>query len=203
LQVFHTDVAKVDQYVAFVAVVVYVCCKLLFTSFFADVCCKCQVCLFVAYVLHIYCKCFIRMLRMFYNGFQVFFLSISDVCFKCFICLHTYVACVASGCFKSRSGVAFPSSLSAASHRCLLSAPAGHPPTTSPLVTFRVTRTPCGGAKQNGNKLQEQTSGRPVHPDVRALASPLVYCNFLLWLALHLSPLFFEQIGRRSAFFIY
>jgi hypothetical protein len=47
----------------------------------------------VAYVLHICCNCFIWMLRMFYNGFQVFF-------FKCLICLQTYVASVAFGCLK-------------------------------------------------------------------------------------------------------
>ena len=51
------------------------------------------------------------MLQIFYldvacvcNGFQVFlgvFASVSDTDFKCFICL-LYVA---SGCFKSRSGV--------------------------------------------------------------------------------------------------
>jgi hypothetical protein len=34
------------------------------------------------------------------------FLSVSETCFKCFICLQTYVARVAGGCFKSRSGVA-------------------------------------------------------------------------------------------------
>ena len=42
------------------------------------------------------------------NGFQAFFmyfLSVSEACFKCFICTQTYVTAVASGCFKSRSGV--------------------------------------------------------------------------------------------------
>jgi hypothetical protein len=41
------------------------------SSVFLDVCCK-FVYLDVAYVLHMRCKCFIWMLRMFYNGFQVF-----------------------------------------------------------------------------------------------------------------------------------
>jgi hypothetical protein len=83
-----------------VAMVVYVCCKLLFPTFhlFSDVCCKC-VYLDVAYVSHIclpvfyldvayvfngfkwflsvFCKCFRHM-------FQVFHLS-SDVCCKCYI----------------------------------------------------------------------------------------------------------------------
>jgi hypothetical protein len=52
------------------------------------------------------------------NSLSVFsgvFVSILDACFKYFICLHTYVASVASGYFKSRSGVASPSSPSAIS----------------------------------------------------------------------------------------
>jgi hypothetical protein len=40
------------------------------------------------------------------NGFQVFSVSVLDICFKCFICLQTYVASIASECFKSRSSVA-------------------------------------------------------------------------------------------------
>jgi hypothetical protein len=43
------------------------------------------------------------------NGFQVFFMcvfaSVLEAYFKCFICLQTYVANVASTCFKSRSDV--------------------------------------------------------------------------------------------------
>jgi hypothetical protein len=57
------------------------------------------------------------------NSFTCFsgvFASVSYACFKCFISLHTYVANVASGCFKSRSGVASPCSPSAVSPRCLL-----------------------------------------------------------------------------------
>jgi hypothetical protein len=52
LQVFHMDVAKVDWVVAYVEMVVYVCCKLLFLMFhlfFSDACCKC-VYIDVAYV---------------------------------------------------------------------------------------------------------------------------------------------------------
>jgi hypothetical protein len=77
-------------------------------SVFSDVCCK-FVYLDVVYVSHIYCKCFILMLRIFCNDFQVFlavFASVSDTYFRCFICLQTYVASVASGCFKSRFNVA-------------------------------------------------------------------------------------------------
>ena len=81
------------------------------SSIFLDVCCK-YVYLDVAYVSCICCKCFNWMLReftMFSSVLQVFFVSVSDTCFKCFICLQTYVASVASGCLKTRSGVAFPS----------------------------------------------------------------------------------------------
>jgi hypothetical protein len=51
LQVFYTDVAKVDWDVTHVVKVVNVCCKLLFSMFhlFFDVFCKC-ICLDVAYV---------------------------------------------------------------------------------------------------------------------------------------------------------
>jgi hypothetical protein len=105
------DVAKIYQDVAYVAMVVYVCCKVLFSMFHltitAHVCCKC-VYLDVAYASHVCCNCFIWMLRMVCNGFQVFlcvFAWVSDACFKCFICLQTYVTSVASRCFKSRLGV--------------------------------------------------------------------------------------------------
>jgi hypothetical protein len=44
--VFHMDVTKVDQDVAYIAMVVHVCCKLLFPNVlvvFPDICCKCVV----------------------------------------------------------------------------------------------------------------------------------------------------------------
>jgi hypothetical protein len=46
--------------------------------------------------------------------------SVSDPCFKRFFCLQTYVANVASRCFKNRSGVASPFSPSTTSPWCLL-----------------------------------------------------------------------------------
>jgi hypothetical protein len=52
---FHTDIAKVDQNVTHIAMVVDVCCKLLFLMFylfFPNVCCKC-IYLDIAYVSHI------------------------------------------------------------------------------------------------------------------------------------------------------
>ena len=70
----HMDVAKVYQDVAYVAMVVHVCCKLLFPMFHLFCRCMLQVCLFE------YCICFthmlnyfIWMLRMFLQWFQVFF----------------------------------------------------------------------------------------------------------------------------------
>jgi len=110
LQVFHVDAAKVDQDVVYVAMSIHMLQPSVrnFSSIFLNVCCKC-VYLNIAYVSHICYKCFIWMLCMFYMVFKCFldvFESVSDACFKCFICLQTHVASVASGCFKSRSGVA-------------------------------------------------------------------------------------------------
>ena len=120
LQVFHTDIAKVDHGVAFVAMV---CTRMLQASVFN------VSSIFQTYVASV----FIWMLHMFHTYvasvlsgccvclaivskcFSDVFASVSDACFKCFICLQTYVASVASGCFKSRSGVASPFLLSTAS----------------------------------------------------------------------------------------
>jgi hypothetical protein len=81
--------------------------------------------------------------------FQVFHLS-SNICYK-----------VISERFKSRSDVASSFSPSTVSSRCLLLlAPAGHPP--PPPGDVRGGMGPCGHAL---------ASGRPVCPDVRALAN--------------------------------
>ena len=110
LQLFYTNVAKVDQNVAYVAMVVHICCKGLFPMF--HLCFWTYVIsvfyLDVAYVSHICCKCFIWILHIFTMIFKCFsyvFASVSKACFKCFICLHTYVA---SECFKNRSVVVVP-----------------------------------------------------------------------------------------------
>jgi hypothetical protein len=78
LQVFHTNVAKVDRRCC-------ICCndciRMLqvsvsnVSSVFSDVCCKC-VYLDVVYVSHICCKCFIWILRMFAMVFKCFFSSV-------------------------------------------------------------------------------------------------------------------------------
>jgi hypothetical protein len=75
LQVFQMDIAKLDRGVAYVAMVVHVCCKGLFPVFhlcFWTYCCK-YVYLDVAYVSHICCKCFIWILRIFSMVFKYFF----------------------------------------------------------------------------------------------------------------------------------
>jgi hypothetical protein len=97
-----------------------------------------------AYVSHICCKCFLCCV-CFTMVFKCF-LSVSDASFKCFIYLQTYVASVASGCFKSRSGVASPSSHSIASPPCLLLLPtlARHPPPPLPLLDVVDTRGGVG-----------------------------------------------------------
>jgi hypothetical protein len=105
------SVAKVDWDVAYVAMVVHICCKLLLPMFHLFF--QMHVASVFIWILHMFshicCKCSIWMLRMFCNGFQVFldvFTNILDACFMCFICLQMYVSNTASGCFKSRSGVA-------------------------------------------------------------------------------------------------
>jgi hypothetical protein len=89
LQVFHTDVAKVDQDLTHVVMAVHVCCQLLFSVFhlFSAVCCKC-VYLDVAYVFTYMMQVFYLDVVYVYNIFKCFsdfFASVSDTCFKCFI----------------------------------------------------------------------------------------------------------------------
>jgi hypothetical protein len=60
LQVFHMDVAKVDWVVAYVKMVVHVCCKLLFLMFHLFFRRMLQVCLYKC------CICFTHMLQVFY-----------------------------------------------------------------------------------------------------------------------------------------
>ena len=71
---FQMNVVKVDRDLTYVAMVVHVCCKLLFSMFhlfFLDICCK-YIYLDVAYVSRICCKCFTWMLHMLSMAFQVF-----------------------------------------------------------------------------------------------------------------------------------
>jgi hypothetical protein len=87
--VFYLDVVKINLDVA------YTGCKHMLSVF------RCFIRMFAS-VLFGCCIC----LQWFSNVFLGVFTSVLDACFKCFICLLSYVATVASGCFKSRSGVA-------------------------------------------------------------------------------------------------
>jgi hypothetical protein len=98
--VFYMGVVIVDQDVAHVAIVVYICCKRLFQLFHMFFICMLQVCLFrcyicfthmlqvfyldVAYVLQWFFQVFSRIFcKYFRHMFQVFHLS-SDTCCKMF-----------------------------------------------------------------------------------------------------------------------
>jgi hypothetical protein len=100
-EVFHTDVAKVDRDVAYVAIVVHLCCKRLFPVFylFSDICCTC---------VHTYVSSVLSgryvMFAIVFKCFSGVFANVSETCFKCFICLLLYVASIVSECFKTRSG---------------------------------------------------------------------------------------------------
>jgi hypothetical protein len=74
LQVFHMDVAKVDRDVAYVAMVVHLCCKHLLPMFHLFFRCMLQEYLSRCFI------CFIHML-------QVFYLDVAYACngFKCFL----------------------------------------------------------------------------------------------------------------------
>jgi hypothetical protein len=107
--------------------VVHVCCKGLFPMF--HLCFRMYVCFIL--MLHTFHSYVASVLSGYYVCFAMVFENFSGAFFfKCFICLRTYVASVASRRFKSKSGVASPSSLFYYSPRCLLllRVPAGHPP---------------------------------------------------------------------------
>jgi hypothetical protein len=83
-QLFHLDVAKTYLDVAYVAMVVHVCCKFLFQCFSRFSRCILQVCLFGCYI------CFTYMLQNVLSGCCVCLTRFSSVfrCFcKCFICM--------------------------------------------------------------------------------------------------------------------
>jgi hypothetical protein len=94
------DVVKVDHDVAYVAMVIHLCCKRLSPNvssvFFKHMF---QVCFIqMLHMFHIYsvcCKCFIWMLLCFAMAANIFFLV-----------FRTYVASVFYICYKSRSSVA-------------------------------------------------------------------------------------------------
>jgi hypothetical protein len=78
LEVFHMDVTKVDQNVAYVSMVVHVCYKLLFLMFHLFFQTMLQVCLFRC------CICFTGML-------QVFYLDVAYVLQWIFMCFRVFL----------------------------------------------------------------------------------------------------------------
>jgi hypothetical protein len=71
--VFHTDVAKADRDVAYVTMVVYICCKLLFLKFHPFFRRMLQVCLFGCCIcFHIYDTSVYLDVVYVYNGFKCF-----------------------------------------------------------------------------------------------------------------------------------
>jgi hypothetical protein len=60
--------------------------------------------MFHTYVGSVLSRCCVCL--QWFSSVLVVFVSVSDACFMCFICFLLHVASVASGCFKSRSGVA-------------------------------------------------------------------------------------------------
>jgi hypothetical protein len=100
--VFRTNVAKVDHDVAYVAIIVHVCCNLQVSipnvsSVFSDVCCKC---VYFASVLSGCCIC----LQLFViKCFSYVFICVSDTYFKYFSCVSyvCYNCFVWMFCFKA------------------------------------------------------------------------------------------------------
>jgi hypothetical protein len=98
---FYTDVAKVDQDVAYVAMVVHICCKSMSPMFHLFFKRMLQACLFeccicfhtyVASVLSGCCACFAMVFKYFLQVFQIHVSNILSV--------FLYVASVASECFQ-------------------------------------------------------------------------------------------------------
>jgi hypothetical protein len=105
LQGFHMDIA-------YIVMVVYICCKHLFLMFHLYILqvCLSECCIYFTYMLQSFYPNGAYVLQLFSCFFRCFY-KCFDTCFKCFICIQMYVASVVSGCFKSRMGAASPSSL--------------------------------------------------------------------------------------------
>jgi hypothetical protein len=83
-------------------------CSQCFICFFFDVCCKCVSRDVVNVFTHMMQVSYLNVAYV-HNGFKCFFKCFRRM-FQIFIYFQTYVATVASECFKSRSDVASPSS---------------------------------------------------------------------------------------------
>jgi hypothetical protein len=73
-QVFHADVAKVDRDVAYIAMIIHVCCKCLFLMFH----------LFFRRMLQVYLSGYCICLQLFFKCFYVCFACALGACFECF-----------------------------------------------------------------------------------------------------------------------
>jgi hypothetical protein len=111
--VFQMDVAKVHRDVAYVAIVVHVCYKVLFSMFYffrrmLQVCLsECCICFhtYIANVLSECCICFAIVSSVFQVFLQVFQTHVLNVSLSSDLCYN-----FASRCFKTRSGMASLSS---------------------------------------------------------------------------------------------
>ena len=123
--------------------------RYMFQLFHADVVKVDRDIAYVAMVVHIRCKCLSPMFHIYF--LYTYVASVLDACLKCFICVIFSVASVASGCFKSRSGVAslsfLLSHLGVSSYRRRL-ASAAPLPLFSMLVMFGGGVGRCGYGKR-------------------------------------------------------
>jgi hypothetical protein len=141
-----------------------ICCNLLFSMFHLFL--HTHVASMFIWMLHVFltyiasvlswcCICCTMVLSVFFRCFC-----------KCFICLQTYIAGVASRCFKSRMGVASPSSFSVTSLRCLLPLV-----TAVPLPLLDVVDVRAGASPAWVCETTRETDCRCRHPPVRPDAS--------------------------------
>jgi hypothetical protein len=167
LQVFHSDVTKVDRNVAYVAMVVHVCCKLLFLIFhlfFQTY--VANVFIWVLHMFHTYvasvlsgrCVCFTIVFQVFSGVLQVFQMHVSSISSVFRFMLHLYISKVDRVLHLPPRFLPLRLSVSSSSrHRLGI---------RCPLPLFFDAGDIWGSA---GNRLQARASRRPVRPDVCAL----------------------------------
>ena len=155
-------------------------------TYVAKVCFQCFICVFgcMLQVCLSGCSiCVTHMLQVFYldvayvcNGFRAFsgfFASVSEVC-KCFICLQTYIATVASGCFKSKSGVCTCCNATRLLQMLEGARFFGSSRAQTPRGVDRRCRSHVGSVwAQTPRRASVGAKCRRVRPDVRTLTLPL------------------------------
>jgi hypothetical protein len=151
------------------------------SSVFFYVCCKC-VYLDVTYAFTYMMQVFYLNVAYVYIVFKCFsgvFANVSDACFKSFICFQTYVTIVASGCFKTKSSVASPSSPFLLSYLGVSRGKAEAVPTSA---GGRIKRDVGGQARYVGWGVAARASGRLVasHAHLRKLCTghEIISCGF-------------------------